>query len=94
MISQTDSFAIFEADKGKKFNILILENCKPKDYLRAYVTAFWMAYQANRHGSGSKIDFTKIKFENFDAELVAAGWRTTHLQVNPIGWVGSFKKSV
>jgi len=53
-----------------------------------------MAYQANHHGAGSKIDFTKIKFENFDAELVAAGWRTTHLQVNPIGWVGSFKKSV
>ena len=94
MISQTDSFAIFEADGGKKFDILILENCLPKDYLRAYVAAFWMAYQANYPAAGGKIGFSKMKFENFEAELIAAGWRTTHLQVNPIGWVGSFKKSV
>ena len=50
-----------------------------------------MAYQTNHPAAGGKTDFSTKKFENFEAVLIAAGWRTAHLQVNPIGWVEGFK---
>lgn len=88
--SQTNPFIIFESKHGSELNILILDNCQPKDYLKAYVTAFMRASAANNPTKS----FSDSDFAKFEVQLSKAGWRTTHLQVNPIGWIGTLKKSV
>jgi hypothetical protein len=91
---QNDSFAIFESKCGKEFDILIFENVQPKDLLRAYIDAFWLAYQRNHPEKVSKNLKSKTNFDSFESQLSAAGWKTTHFQMNTLGWVGSLKKSV
>ena len=90
--SQNNAFVIFQSQHENEINILVLDNCQPKDYLKAYITAFMMAFAASK--STSSASFSDNDFAGLEAQLAYAGWRTTHLQINPIGWVGTFKKSV
>jgi hypothetical protein len=89
-----ESFAIFESNGGKMFDVLLFENFQPKDLFRAYIEAFWMAFRVNHPTKIDKEFESKVIFSHFEKSLRDAGWKTSHLQMTTQGWVGSFKKSV
>jgi len=85
-------YAVFESRNGKHYDVLIYEDFLPKDLLKAYIEAFSLAYKSNHPDKVSKDYESKMAFDHLEASLVKAGWKTTHLQMNTQGWVGSFKK--
>ena len=86
-------YAVFESRRGKQYDVLIFDNFQPKDLLKSYIEAFCLAYRSNHSNKISKDFESKMAFDNFEESLIKAGWKTTHLQMNTQGWVGSFKKS-
>ena len=56
-------------------NVILSDKCRPKDLLRAYCEAF-----AKVNGKN------EFSYEDFDQKAQKQGWKTSHLQMNTLGW--------
>ena len=66
-------------DKSE-INVVLSNQCKPRDHLYAFSSAF-------QHALDPLIAFD---FQDFDENLKKSGWQTSHLQMNTLGWKGDF----
>ena len=62
------------ASEGR-VDVVLSDRCRPKDLLRGYCAAMAKVNNDN--------DFN---FEDFDHKAQKQGWKTTHLQINTLGW--------
>ena len=89
-----EPFMTVESDGGKQFDVLIFDNFEAKDLPRAYIETFFVAYRTNYPQKVDQEFELKTNYSNFEGALSKVGWKTNHLQMNTLGWVGSFKKSL
>ena len=83
--SQDNAFVIFQSQHEKEINILILDNCQPKDYLKAYITAFMMAFAASKSTTSS------ARFSDNDCKIgssVGRCWLEDYPPTDQSHWLG------
>ena len=69
------SFCSVSSETGS-MDVVLSDKCQPKDLLRAYCEAFAEVNEENG-----------FNYEDFEQKAQKQGWKTTHLQINTLGWM-------